>query len=111
MGGFVKGDVVKILFRFSDLRNAKPRPGFVLADLNGEDVILCQITKKRPRLDTGIELTNDSFQEAPLSVIPSYIRPVRLFATSNKQIDCKITSVTKETLQSVYSILNTMFST
>jgi len=110
MGGFVKGDIVKILFRFSDLRNARPRPGFVLADLNGEDVILCQITKKRPHLDTGIELTNESFQEVPLNVIPSYVRPVRLFTASSNLIDSKITSVTTETLQSVYSILNALFS-
>jgi mRNA interferase MazF len=46
MGRFIKGDVVVVFFPFSDLSNAKKRPALVLADLSGEEVILCQITSK-----------------------------------------------------------------
>ena len=44
MGKFIKGDVVVILFPFSDLSGSKRRPALVLADINGDDVILSQIT-------------------------------------------------------------------
>jgi len=110
MGGFVKGDVVTILFRFSDLKNATPRPALVLADLHGQDVILCQITKKCPHLDLGIELTEYSFQGDPLRVIPSYVRPVSLFTAENSLIREKITSLASDKLQEVYNLLNSMFS-
>ena len=46
MAKFVKGDVVVVPFPFSDLTQAKRRPALVLAQLEGDDVILCQITSK-----------------------------------------------------------------
>ena len=53
MAGFVKGDVVVIPFPFSDLSGSKKRPALVLADLPGDDILLCQITSQQ---------TKDSFQ-------------------------------------------------
>ncbi|OPY50484.1 MAG: hypothetical protein A4E49_02702 [Methanosaeta sp. PtaU1.Bin112] len=47
MGGFVRGDVVVVPFPFSDLTEAKRRPAFVLAELDGDDRILCQITSQQ----------------------------------------------------------------
>ena len=46
MGRFVKGDVVVIPFTFTDLSGSKKRPAFVVADLPGDDIIVCQITSK-----------------------------------------------------------------
>lgn len=110
MGRFVKGDIVRILFRFSDLKNAKPRPALVLADLAGQDSILCQITKKRPTFDQGIELTQDSFTGSPLPVIPSYVRPAKLFTADNSLIDKKVATVSEDILKQVYEVLNSLFS-
>jgi len=44
---FVKGDVVVVLFPFSDLSQNKRRPALVLAELEGDDLILCQITSQK----------------------------------------------------------------
>lgn len=44
MERFVKGDVVVVPFPFSDLTKAKRQPALVIADLEGDDLILCQIT-------------------------------------------------------------------
>jgi len=44
MERLVKGDVVVLPFPFSDLSQSKKRPAFVVAPLQGDDVILCQIT-------------------------------------------------------------------
>jgi len=46
MGGFVKGDVVVMPFPYSDLSATKKRPALVIAVLDGDDVILCQITSQ-----------------------------------------------------------------
>ncbi|MEY5048833.1 MAG: hypothetical protein RLZZ175_2192 [Bacteroidota bacterium] len=40
MEQFVKGDVVVLPFPFSDLTGTKRRPALVLANLQGDDVIL-----------------------------------------------------------------------
>jgi hypothetical protein len=43
---FVRGDVVVIPFSFSDLSQSKRRPALIVAQFEGKDVILCQITSK-----------------------------------------------------------------
>ena len=48
MESFVRGDVVVVPFPFSDLSDQRSRPAFVLANLAGPDIILCQITRKAP---------------------------------------------------------------
>ena len=49
MAEFVKGDVVVVPFPFSDLTQAKRRPALVIATLEGDDLILCQITSQNCR--------------------------------------------------------------
>ena len=43
MGRFVKGEVVVFPFPFSDLQGSKPRPALVVANLPGDDMVLCMI--------------------------------------------------------------------
>jgi hypothetical protein len=43
---FVKGDVVVLAFPCSDLSQAKRRPALVIAALEGNDLVLCQLTSK-----------------------------------------------------------------
>jgi mRNA interferase MazF len=56
MAGFVKGDVVVVPFPFSDLAASKRRPALILAELDGDDCILCQITSQQVRDRYAIEL-------------------------------------------------------
>jgi len=84
MEKFVKGAVVVIPFPFSNLAGTKRRPALVLADLPGDDIILCQITSVA-RLDKyAIPLINDDFISGSLSV-ESLIRPNKIF-TADKNI-------------------------
>ncbi|MCB9358341.1 type II toxin-antitoxin system PemK/MazF family toxin [Candidatus Woesearchaeota archaeon] len=46
MERFVKGDIVVLLFPFSDLSNLKKRPGLIIGSSGGDDYIICQITSK-----------------------------------------------------------------
>ncbi|MEH2291014.1 type II toxin-antitoxin system PemK/MazF family toxin [Nostoc sp.] len=84
MAGFVKGDVVIVPFPFSDLTDTKRRPALVIATLQGDDLILCQITSQAVSDIYAIQLNNSDFNYGRLNQ-PSNIRPNRIF-TADKQI-------------------------
>jgi mRNA interferase MazF len=84
MERFVKGDVVVIPFPFSDLSNVKKRPALVLANLPGDDLLLCQITSQPHNEATALLLTAAHFISGSLPV-SSFIRPTRIF-TADKHI-------------------------
>ncbi len=84
MGGFIKGDVVVLPFPFSDLSGSKRRPAFVLADLPGDDIILCQITSQESKDVYAVSLKIQDFSSGSLPS-SSYIRPTRIF-TADKNI-------------------------
>lgn len=92
MGKFIKGDVVVIPFPFSDLSSSKRRPALVLTSLNGNDVILCQITSKEVNDDYAISLTSREFIDGNLNQ-DSNIRPNRLFTADENIIVYKVGSV------------------
>jgi len=78
MAKFVRGDVVVIPFPFSDLSQAKRRPALVLAELEGNDRILCQITSRSLQDQYAIQLDEDDFAKGSLKR-RSNIRPNRIF--------------------------------
>ena len=80
----VKGDVVVLPFPFSDLSDSKRRPALVVADLEGDDVILCQITSESRVDNYSIILMKNDFEQGNLG-LTSLIRPNRLF-TADKYI-------------------------
>lgn len=84
MARFVKGDVVIVPFPFSDLSQSKRRPAFVIAGLQGDDLILCQITSQLFRDRYAIAIDSDDFESGTLRQT-SNIRPSRLF-TADQQI-------------------------
>jgi mRNA interferase MazF len=73
VGRFVKGDVVAVPFPFSDLAQAKRRPALVLAELEGDDRILCQITSRGIRDRYAVELDDNdapcAMPHAPYSTL------------------------------------------
>jgi len=81
---FVKGDVVVVPFPFSDLTQAKRRPALVVAELEGEDLILCQITSQQIKDRYAIPIDDTDFQKGDLKQ-RSNLRPNRLF-TADRQI-------------------------
>jgi len=100
MERFVKGDIVVLPFPYSDLSASKKRPALVLADLEGEDIILCQITSKFVKDDYAIGLNNSDFIKGTLNK-PSNIRPNRLFTAEKSIILRKIGTVKLEVFEQV----------
>jgi mRNA interferase MazF len=92
MAKFVKGDVVVIPFPFSDLSQSKRRPALVLAVLQGDDLILCQITSKSIKDNYAIPVDENDFESGSLNQ-ESNIRPNRLFTADNHIILYRIGNI------------------
>jgi mRNA interferase MazF len=58
---FVKGNVVVVPFPFSDRTQAKRRPALVIAGLDGDDVIHCQITSQAVSDQYAVSITDHDF--------------------------------------------------
>ena len=99
MERLVKGNVVVILFPFSDLSSAKKRPALVVSVLKGDDSILCQITKAR-KDEYSIGLSNKDFEKGGLR-IDSYIRPNRLFTADKSIVKKKIGRIDNKKIKQV----------
>jgi mRNA interferase MazF len=102
VGKFMKGDVIVLPFPFSDLTGNKKRPALVVADLQGNDVILCLITSQNAKDSYAIPLSNNDFATGSLNQ-NSNIRPNRLFTADSKKIGAldknKSAEVTKKVIE------------
>lgn len=78
MAKLVKGDVVVVPFPFSDLTQAKRRPALVISTLEGNDLILCQITSQSVKDNYAISLDDKDFETGGLKQ-SSNVRPNRIF--------------------------------
>jgi mRNA interferase MazF len=85
MARFVKGDVVVVPFPFSDLTQAKRRPALVITTLEGDDLILCQITSQTIKDNYAVSLDDKDFETGSLKQI-SNVRPNRDIVKSFMQI-------------------------
>ncbi|MBM3415961.1 MAG: type II toxin-antitoxin system PemK/MazF family toxin [Bacteroidetes bacterium] len=84
MARFIKGDIVVVPFPFSDLSGTKRRSAFVLANLPGSDIILCQATSRFKKDKFAVEISQIDFASGGLPIL-SYVRPNRIF-TADKSI-------------------------
>jgi mRNA interferase MazF len=100
MERFVKGDVVVVPFPFSDLSGSKRRPALVLADLRGDDIIICQITSKPADDIFAQALKSEDFLSGSLPV-DSFIRPLRIFTADKHIVFCKVGQITPERINKV----------
>ena len=109
MGRFIKGDIVVLNFPFSDLSGAKRRPALVLADVSGNDLILCQITSQNKTDGYSILLENEDYEKGTLS-LKSNVRPNKIFTADENlilYIACKINAERMEKIiNSLINILN-----
>jgi len=108
MEKFVKGNVVVIPFPFSDLSDAKRRPALVLANLAGNDILLCQITSRYSEEKQSVLLKTSDFEYGTLPV-NSYIRPTRIF-TADKNIILKTVGIVSNEImnKTIDNIINVL---
>jgi mRNA interferase MazF len=89
MAKFIKGDVVVVPFPFSDLTLSKRRPALVISTLEGDDVILCQITSKSIKDNYALPLEDKDFEAGSINQ-PSNLRPNRIFTADTHIILYKV---------------------
>ena len=75
------GSVVLVRFPFSDLSASKLRPAVVLAGVDRDDWILCQITSNAYADPRAIEIATSDFASGNL-MRTSYARPGKLFSAN-----------------------------
>ncbi|NUO08720.1 MAG: type II toxin-antitoxin system PemK/MazF family toxin [Candidatus Brocadia sp.] len=92
MAKFVKGDVIVVPFPFSDLTQAKRRPALVITALEGDDVILCQITSHTIKDNYALPLDDKDFETGSLKQ-PSNVRPNRIFTIDSHIILYRVGSL------------------
>ena len=109
MGEFVKGDVVTVSFPFSDLSGSKKRPAIVLANLTGDDIILCQITSKSKSDPFAVPLTTDDFVSGGLP-IDSFIRPGKIFTAYKSLILSSVGHLSDDKIRGVVNSVITLIS-
>lgn len=100
MEGFVKGDVVVAPFPYSDFTQLKQRPALVLAVLQGNDLILCEITSQRVRNQYVIPISNADFTTGSLSQ-DSNIRPEKITTIDRRLIRYKVGNLRPEKVSEV----------
>lgn len=109
MAEFIKGDIVVIPFPFSNLSEVKKRPAFVVSELTGDDVILCQITSQTIKDKYSIPLSKNDFVIGNLSV-KSNIRPNRIFTADKNIILYKVGNIKenkiREVIHKIIEIIN-----
>jgi mRNA interferase MazF len=86
MGKFMKGDIVVMPFPFSDLSGSKRRPALVVANISGEDVILCQITSVARNDNYAVPINMTDFESGTLPAEESFIRPNKIFTADRKLV-------------------------
>lgn len=75
------GSVVLVRFPFSDLSASKLRPAVVLAGVDRDDWILCQITSNTYADPRAVEIAESDFLSGNL-MRTSYARPGKLFSAN-----------------------------
>jgi len=108
MGQFTVGQVVSSAFPFSDLKSKKYRPALIVAVVDFDNLILCQITSKPYSSSMAIELSEQDIAEGSLPV-KSYIRPDKLFTADESIVSMKCGKLKPEKLQNTLAALRNLF--
>lgn len=109
MGKPVAGEVVVLRFPQTNLQSGKRRPALVVADLPGDDLILCQITSQARSHGVSIPLSQGDFQGGRLDR-DSYIRPQRIFTVESNVVLYTVGQVMRAKLQETLAKLRQLFS-
>ena len=109
MGKPVVGEVVVLPFPQTNLQSGKRRPALVVADLAGDDLVLCQITRKAHSDAYSVPLLHSDFERGRLAV-DSYIRAQRLFTVEQSVILYAAGKINVAKLQEVRAKIRQLFS-
>jgi len=96
----IKGDVVVVPFPFSDLTQSKKRPALVISVLEGDDLILCQITSQLIKDNYSILIDDKDFKEGSLKQ-QSNLRPNRIFTADSHIVLYRVGNLKSDKLNEI----------
>ena len=108
MERLVKGDIVILPFPYTDFSETKRRPALVVAAIEGDDVILCQITGQEPPDQYSIKLSNSDLKTGSLHK-PSEIRTNKIMTAFKPKILYKMGSLKESKMIEVENALVKIF--
>lgn len=103
------GSVVLVTFPFSNLKGQKIRPALVLAQVEFDNLILCQITSKPYSSNTAIRLEPADFDKGDLPVV-SFVRPDKLFTADASIIKDTAGQLTPKMRKAVIKRIHRIFT-
>jgi len=109
MGKPLAGEVVVLPFPQTNLQAGKRRPALVVANLTGDDLILCQITSRFHSDGLSVPLAASDFERGRLTV-DSFIRPNRLFTVEQSVILYAAGKVTDSKLREARAKIRDLFA-
>ena len=108
MGKFTVDSVVLVSFPFSNLKGQKVRPALILANVEFNNLILCQITSKPYTSKISICLKASDFATGSLPVV-SFVRPDKLFTADTTIIKKTVGHLTTVAKNSVLKNIRALF--
>ena len=109
MGKPLVGEVVVLHFPQTDLQQGKRRPALVVAELTGDDLILCQITSQSRHDSYSVSLSSNDFERGRLNV-DSFIRCNRIFTVDQSVILYTAAKIKSSKFSEVRSRIRDLFA-
>jgi mRNA interferase MazF len=109
MEKFTVGSVVLVAFPFSNLKGKKIRPALILACVEFDNLILCQITSKPYSSKSAIRIESADFAEGRLPVV-SYVRPDKLFTADGSIIEKAAGKLKPKNTNTILQEVRSLFS-
>jgi mRNA interferase MazF len=100
------GDIVLIVFPFTNNLGVKKRPALVLLDADDNDILVARITSKI--VDSRYDFQIRDWKNAGL-LVPSFVRLHKIATLEIKLIDKKLGSLSALEAQKVSALLKQMF--
>src|SRR5881392_4217344 len=108
MGKPVVGDIVVVPFPNTDLTPGKRRPALVVADLFGDDLILCQITSQPHNDRFAIPITARDFMKGQLAQ-NCFARANRLFTIDSNVILYTAATLSRTKINEALNAVRSLF--
>jgi len=109
VGRLKVGQVVSCVFPFSDLSSKKVRPALIVAVVDFNDIILCQITSRAYASSHPVPLKTVDFADGGLP-IDSYIRPDKLFTADKSVVSTVYGTIEREKIRETHAAIRVLFT-
>ena len=109
MGKPVVGEIIVLPFPQTNLQSGKRRPALVVADLSGDDLVLCQITSQARADGYSIPLSPSDLDRGRLA-IDCFVRANRLFTVDHSVILYAAAKVKQAKLDEVKGRIRQIFA-